>query len=180
MGSAPWSLPGFQHKGIDGLLDAMTQLPDLHVAFLWRGFVYDEMIARIRTRNLQDRAQVLNEKADVNAQLQRAHAAILTVDDASTVKAYPNSLMEAVVSGRPVIVSQPIPMSDDAAANGYGVVVPDVAPRTLVAAIQDLITHYPRYQQAAAAYPTGAFSRERWLQAHLALYQTLIQPASQL
>ena len=178
MGSAPWSLAGFQHKGIDGLLDAMTQLPNLQVAFLWRGFVYDEMMARIRSRHLQDRAQVLNEKADVNAQLERAHAAILTVDDASTVKAYPNSLMEAVVSGRPVIVSQPIPMSDDVTANGYGVVVPDVAPRTLVAAIQELMTHYPRYQQAADAYPAQAFSRERWQQAHLALYQALIQPAN--
>jgi glycosyltransferase involved in cell wall biosynthesis len=174
MGSAPWTLPSFQHKGIDSLLAAMRELPNLHITFLWRDFLYSEMMQRVRALSLEARAVVLNKRVDVAAQLALAHAAVLVADDASIIKAYPNSLMEAIACARPVLISQHIPMSDDVAAHGCGVVVPDVAAATLTSAIRELMNGYPRYQQAVAAYPVQQFSRQRWLQDYLGLYRQLL------
>jgi glycosyltransferase involved in cell wall biosynthesis len=173
MGSAPWTLPSFQHKGIDSLLAAMHELPNLHITFLWRDFLYEEMMQRVRALGLEARAVVLNKRVDVAAQLASAHAAVLVADDASIIKAYPNSLMEAIACARPVLISQHIPMSDDVTAHGCGVVVPDVAAATLASAIRELMNSYPRYQQAAAAYPVQQFSRQRWLKDYLGLYRQL-------
>ena len=175
MASAPWTLYSFAHKGIDSLLRVMQALPQLHITFLWRDFWYDEMMTRVRAHGLQDRAVVLNKKADVRTYLAQAHAAVLVADDGSVVKAYPNSLMEAIACARPVLISQQIPMSDDMAAQGCGIVVPDVAPATLVNAIQEMMLNYPRYQQAAAAYPVQQFSRQRWLGESLALYEASLR-----
>jgi hypothetical protein len=52
-------------------------------------------------------------------------------------------------------------------------VVPDVAAATLASAIRELMNSYPRYQQAAAAYPVQQFSRQRWLKDYLGLYRQL-------
>ena len=171
MGSAPWTLPDFQRKGVDSLLAVLRGMPQLHITFLWRGFLYEDMLARVRAQGLEGRVTVLNERVDVAAQLRAAHAAILVASDASIIKAYPNSLMEAIACGRPVIISQLIPMSDDIAMHGCGVVVPDVSAPTLESAIHNLMTHYTRYQQAAMTYPVQQFSRERWLGEYLALYE---------
>lgn len=175
MASAPWTLYSFAHKGIDSLLKVMQAMPQLHMTFLWRDFFYDEMMARVQAHGLQDRALVLNEKVDVRTHLAQTHAAVLVADDGSVVKAYPNSLMEAIACARPILISQQIPMSDDVAAHGCGVVVPDVAPDTLANAIRKMQMNYPRYQQAAAAYPLQQFSRERWLGENLMLYEAAIQ-----
>ena len=178
MGSAPWTLPSFQHKGVDSLLAVMREMPQLRITFLWRGFLYEEMLQRVRALGLEDRAIVLNERVNVVAQLAATHAAVLVSDDASIIKAYPNSLMEAVACARPVLISQQIPMSDDVAAQGCGVVVADVAATTLKNAIQEMILNYPRYQQAAAAYPTQQFSHQRWLAKSLELYEASVRDQS--
>lgn len=175
MASAPWTLYSFAHKGVDSLLTVMQEMPQLHITFLWRDFYYAEMMSRVQAHGLQDRAIVLNAKVDVQAHLAKAHAAVLVADDASVVKAYPNSLMEAIVCARPILISQQIPMSDDVAAHGCGVVVSDVAPNTLANAIRELMLNYPRYQQAAAAYPVQQFSRQRWLDENLALYEASVR-----
>lgn len=175
MASAPWTLYSFAHKGIDSLLKTMQELPKLHITFLWRDFFYDEMMTRVRAHGLQDRAQVLNKKVDVQAHLAEAHAAVLVADDGSVAKAYPNSLMEAIACARPILISQQIPMSDDVAAHGCGVVVPDIAPSTLANAVREMMANYSRYQQAAANYPVQQFSRERWIGENLALYEALVR-----
>jgi glycosyltransferase involved in cell wall biosynthesis len=175
MASAPWTLYSFAHKGIDSLLQVMQEMPQLHITFLWRDFYYDEMMSRVQAHGLQDRAVVLNARVDVRTHLAHAHAAVLVADDASVVKAYPNSLMEAIACARPVLISQQIPMSDDVAAHGCGVVVPNVAPNTLANAIRELVLNYPRYQQAAASYPVQQFSRQRWLDQSLALYEASVR-----
>jgi glycosyltransferase involved in cell wall biosynthesis len=172
-GSAPWTLRAFQHKGFDALLDVMTIMPQLHLTFLWRDSLYMEMMQRIATRDLQQRALVLNQPVDVSALLRQAHAVVLLADDASVVKAYPHSLMEALVSGRPILVSQCIPIADEVRETGAGVVVESLQPQVIRAAIEDLRANYPRLQAAAAAIPPERYAQQAWLTQHLELYNQL-------
>ncbi len=171
--SAPWTKASFAHKGIDALLDVMTERPQLRATFLWRNWLYDQMMARVAQRNLHDRAIVLNERVDVASLLRSAHAAYLISDDASLVKAYPNSLMEAIACGRPVLTSAYIPMADDVRAFGCGVVIERVNREAVRAGLDELMSDYAQLQQATLRVPADRYSRERWVQEHVALYREI-------
>ena len=44
-------------KGIDALLNAAAQMPNLRLTFLWRGVLFDEMIRRVRHFRLENRVR---------------------------------------------------------------------------------------------------------------------------
>ncbi|MFP4396170.1 MAG: glycosyltransferase, partial [Anaerolineales bacterium] len=104
MGSAPWTREQFRTKGVDALLALAQRWPELHLVFLWRGILYEEMMRRVRATGLSDRVEVINERVDVSAVLARVHAAVILTTEEALIKAYPHSLLEALAAGRPVIV----------------------------------------------------------------------------
>lgn len=157
-GSAPWMIGDFARKGIDLLLDAAALDPALRLVFLWRGALRTEMRARLAARGLQESVRIVDGQANVVAELERAHAVALVASDPSVVKAYPHSLMEALACGRPVLLSPMLPMADDVAAAGVGVVTTDVQD-----GLSDLVMHYDRYAVTASAAPREIWSRDRWL-----------------
>lgn len=137
-GSAPWTVEQFASKGVDALLTAAQRRPDLHLIFLWRGMLFDEMLRRVRQRNLEDRVQVLNRRVDVNAVLAGATAAVVLATRSDVVKAYPHSLLESLAAGKPVLVSRAIPMADWVERNGLGIVVEAVDADHILSALATL------------------------------------------
>lgn len=161
--SAPWQVADFARKGIDSLLDAAVVRPDLQLIFLWRGRLLPEMRARIEARNLHDRVTVVDRRVAIGDYLAVAHAAVLWVTDPSVVKAYPHSLLEALASGRPVLLSPNLALAADVAAQGVGVAAP------LVAGLDELMMHYHRYASSARQAPREQWDRARWLDQTAAL-----------
>lgn len=168
--SAPWSESDFVRKGVEALLDAASADDRLRLTFLWRGRLLDPMRTRIAARGLAERVTIIEAQADMAATLADAHAAALLVSDSSIVKAYPNSLMEALVVGRPVLLSTQIPMSDEVSAEGAGVVTPGASPEDARAGLTRLMTNYAAYAARVQALPRERYSRERWLDETVALY----------
>jgi hypothetical protein len=111
---------------------------DLHLVFLWRGILYEEMMERVQARGLGGRVRVLNERVDVNMLLAEASAAVVLADRSDVVKAYPHSLLESLAAGKPVLVSRAIPMARWVEQAGLGVVVDRVEADCILAAIADL------------------------------------------
>ena len=178
VGSAPWSEADFVRKGVDALLDAAVADERLHLTFLWRGAMREAMRARAAARGLAERVDVTDTQVDVSATLAGAHAAALLASDSSIVKAYPNSLMEALVCGRPVLLSTQIPMSDDVAADGVGVVTPGAAAADARAGLDRLMANYEAYAARAQALPRERYSRERWLTGIVGLYDGALRARS--
>ncbi len=168
--SAPWSEIDFARKGVDALLDAAAADDRLRLTFLWRGRLLDPMRARIAARGLAARVTIIETQADMGATFADAHAAALLVSDSSIVKAYPNSLMEAQVVGRPVLLSAQIPMSDDVGGEGSGVVTPGASSEDVRAGLTRLMANYAHYAGRVQALPRERYSRERWLRETVALY----------
>jgi len=137
-GSAPWTTGQFTSKGVDALLEAAQHRTDLHLVFLWRGILYEEMMERVQARGLGGRVRVLNERVDVNMLLAEASAAVVLADRSDVVKAYPHSLLESLAAGKPVLVSRAIPMARWVEQAGLGVVVDRVEADCILAAIADL------------------------------------------
>ena len=171
--SAPWSEIDFARKGVDALLDAAVADDRLRLTFLWRGRLLESMRARIAARGLAERVTLIAERVDMAAALAGAHAAALLVSDSSIVKAHPNSLMEAQAMGRPVLVSAQIPMSDDVNGERTGVVTPGATLEDARAGLSRLIANYADYAARARALPRERYSRERWVDETVAIYEGL-------
>lgn len=172
--SAPWQPADFVRKGIDALLAAAQAVPQLHLTFLWRDLLMAEMERRVAQAGLGARVRVVNALANVSAELLHTHAAVLLASDSSIVKAYPNSLLEAVCSGRPVLISRQIALSDDVTALGCGVVVDDVNPAAVQKGVRDLMAGHAGFAAAARAVPRITFDRARWQSEYLARYASLL------
>lgn len=169
-GSAPWTVDQFQSKGVDALLAAAQRRPDLRLVFLWRGVLTDEMARRVAAAGLQERVRVLNEQVDVNAVLAGVHAAVALAAEPALLKAFPHSLLEALLAGRPVLVSSTLPLADYVAQNGCGVPVTAVTADGILAALDTLLAGYDDYRQRARPAAARDFSLDAFVQAYLRLY----------
>lgn len=171
--SAPWNESQFKIKGIDALIAAAEALPNLQLTFLWRGVMAAVMEQRIARSAAAERITFINAQADVAAHLRNAHAAVLVSDQTEAIKPYPHSLMESLACARPVLISQQIPLSEDVAAHGCGVVVDGASAGAVREGIARLMAGYASYAAGAAAFPLQPFSRERWVGEHLNVYGEL-------
>ena len=125
MASAPWEKSQFESKGVIAILDMLAQTKNVKVIFLWRGILYNQMRKLVQEYGVEDQVEIINEKVDVVELHKRVHAVILLAKDRHVVKSYPHSLIEAVASGKPVICSKVIPMAEEIAESGVGIVVND-------------------------------------------------------
>ena len=174
MASAPWTSAQFRSKGIDALLAVAQERPDLHLIFLWRGLLVDEMRQRINLANLDQRVILLNERVNVNDILSQVHASILLADDPVLVKAFPHSLLESLVAGKPVLISPTMALAEYVTTNQCGVVVTAVSPPAIHQALNQLQNQYPTYQQNALAVGARDFGQQQFIDATLALYKTVV------
>jgi glycosyltransferase involved in cell wall biosynthesis len=172
-GSAPWAPQHFQTKGVDALLDVVHATPDLRLAFLWRGVLLPDLIARVERLGLAGRVEILRDRVDVSRVLARVHAAVVLATGPGLVRAYPHSLLEALAAGRPVIISDGNPMAEYVRRTDCGRVVPGVDAGALSEAIRALRGSYERYRARAREVGKRDFSQERLVAEYGAVYGAL-------
>lgn len=176
--SAPWNVLQFQSKGIDALLAFAAQRPDVALIFLWRGHLLDEMQRRVAAHNLADRVQVIDELVDVNAILATVHATVNLASAEGIVKAYPHSLLDSLAAGKPVLVSQAIPMADYVAQTGCGVVVEAVTPEAIGQAVDKLVANYEEMVETAVHLGRRDFTLETMIASYRQVYQAVLAGAA--
>lgn len=174
VGSAPWTRAQFESKGVDVLLQAAQEMRDLRLVFLWRGALLRGLAARIEASGLSERVEVVNEPVDVAQLLARVHAAVVLAASGGLVKAYPHSLLEALAAGRPVIMSDGIPMASYVREVGCGRVVLGLDPADLVEAIHDLRDSYEDYRSRSVGSLGRDFSLENFFAAIDEVYRALL------
>jgi glycosyltransferase involved in cell wall biosynthesis len=149
-GSAPWIRRQFDTKGFNLLLEALTRLPQMRLICLWRGTLYHEWSDRVKSFGLADRVEIIQEKADISGVLSRCHAAVVLSATPDQVKSYPNSLMESLAAGRPVLISRSNPMSYYVEDNCCGKVIEDLCLEELINAIREIMDDYSTFTRAAS------------------------------
>jgi len=145
MASAPWTLAQFASKGIDALLAATQRNPRLHLVLLWRGVLLDEVHRRIAAARVAERVTVIDGLADLNAVLATVHASIVLAADAQIIKAYPQSLLDSLAAGKPILLSRAIPFAQDVERTNCGQIIESVTPEAILHALDALIAHYPQH-----------------------------------
>ena len=174
VGSAPWTRDQFRTKGVDALLLAAQESPSLHLVFLWRGVLAEEMERRVRRMNLEKQVAVLNKRVDVNKVLADVHASITLATDPTLVRSYPHSLMDSLAAGKPILVSQAIPMSDYVEQTGCGKVVESVTPTDILSAVEALAHKYEDLQKTAQQVGQRDFGQEGMLDSYQKVYDHVL------
>ena len=118
MASAPWVEEQFDLKGIDVLLDAVVAAPNLKLILLWRGLLLEELRERVARRDIADRVEIVTEHVSIGDFLARAHAGVLLAKRGDIVKSYPHSLIESLMAGKPVILTEAISMAEERYTRG--------------------------------------------------------------
>ncbi|HIP72759.1 MAG TPA: glycosyltransferase family 1 protein [Anaerolineae bacterium] len=170
--SAPWTKAQFKSKGIDALLAAAQQAPRLHLTFLWRGLLYEEMMARVAQAGVADRVQVINEQVDVNGILAKVHGTINLASNGAIIKAYPHSLLDSLAAGKPVLISRAIAMSDYVKSIGCGVVVDKVSGDGVATAVNEFVERYETLVDTAVRVGRD-FSQEKMITSFRRVYETV-------
>ena len=175
VGSAPWSRAQFRTKGVDALLAAAQQSPQLHLTFLWRGVLAEEMERRVRDMNLEKQVMVLNRRVDVNRVLAGVHASITLAANSAIVRSYPHSLMDSLAAGKPILVSRAIPMSDYVEQMDCGKVVENVTPASILAAVEILAREYEPLQNRAKQVGQRDFSQQVMIASFEKVYEHVLE-----
>lgn len=174
VGSAPWTRAQFKTKGVNALLEVACQMPRLHLVFLWRGVLTEEMGRRVRRMGLEDRVEVLDRVVDVNEILAGVHASVTLAMEPDIVKAYPHSLLESLAAGKPVLVSRAIPMADYVEEKGCGVVVEGVHLDDLITAIEKLSQDYKGLQASTRQLEQRDFSQQQMINSYKKVYEYIV------
>lgn len=173
--SAPWTKPQFRTKGFDALLEAVRRRPHVRLVCVWRGVLVEELEARIRRLGLGRQVEIINRQVNINDILARAHAVVNLVTNPAIIRSYPHSLIESLAAGKPVIVSQTIPMADYVAQKQCGVTVPQVTPEAVAEAVDRLAEHYTRLAAAARAIGGRDFSLQAMIESFKKVYHKALE-----
>jgi glycosyltransferase involved in cell wall biosynthesis len=99
------------------------------------------------------------------------HATVLPAKRSDIVKAYPHSLLESLVAGKPVILSDVLPMADFVRQHECGIVIEEVSAQTLVQAIGDLRASYESLAERARLMDPLSFSRNVMIECYRESYR---------
>ncbi len=175
VGSAPWTLGQFRNKGIEALLVAAQQAPQLYLVCLWRGVLAEEMARRVRQMGLERQVEIINQKVDVNQVLAGVHASITLVTDPAIIRSYPHTLMESLAAGKPILVSRSIPMADYVEQTGCGQVVEEVTPGAVLAAVENLAQNYGWLQKVAQEVGQRDFTQQALIASFQKVYACVLE-----
>jgi glycosyltransferase involved in cell wall biosynthesis len=173
--SAPWTKAQFRTKGVEALLAAAQQCPQLHLIFLWRGVLAEEMERRVHDMDLAKQVEVVNRQVDVNQVLAGVHASITLSSNSAIIKSYPHSLLDSLAAGKPVLVSRAIPMADYVEQTGCGQVVESVNPADVLAAVEALRRDYEALAHVARAVGQRDFSQQGMIASFQEVYERALQ-----
>ncbi len=171
MASAPWSEQQFDEKGVDAILEAVKQDRNLHLTLLWRGLLEQGLQSRIIALGIADQVNVVNRAVDINEHFSKTSATILASKRGDIIKAFPNSLVESLMAGNPVILSNAIPMADFVKSNNCGVILDEVNSGCILDAISAIRDDQNAFSRRVAKLDMEYFDARKMVNSYQTIYR---------
>jgi glycosyltransferase involved in cell wall biosynthesis len=172
-GSAPWNHEQFSTKGVDLLLAAARKLPWLHIIFLWRGRLLDEMKKKVKRSKIESQVTILADQVDVNEVLRKVHAGIVIAANRKVVKGYPHSLLEALATGKPIVASGCLQIAKYISNHGVGEIVESMRLEDVVRSLERIRVNYYNCVHQVVALDLTRFSQNNMINQTLKVYEKL-------
>lgn len=162
LASAPWEQKQFRSKGIHLIFKSLQQIDNIHLTLLWRNILPQHLEKLIKEYNLESKVSFVNQHVKVNEYIKKVHGTILLTNDRTLVKAYPHSLIESLVAGKPIITTSNIPISAECHEQKCGLVLDEFTPNSLIKIIAKFRNQYKELSKAAYELDENYFSYERF------------------
>ena len=171
--STPSNPDEIEQRGINLLIDLARARPDIEIQVLWRNWgAVGESRRRIEELSPPGNFRIrVGDVPDMLAIYREAHATACCFAPGYG-KSAPNSIVEAMAAGRPVLLTDTCGIADLVAENQAGV----VAPRTvegLAAGVEELRSHYEALRVNARRLAEREFDNARVLARYARIYQEL-------
>lgn len=174
--SSPDSAEWLEGRGVKLLLDVAERLPNVRFRLSWRpwGNSLSQLMQWIQERQLQNNVEVvLGRESDMSQQYQKCHATIAPFVDPTRCKPAPNSLVESLACGRPVIATPVVGLANWFQDAGVGQLAqPTTA--SIAAAIEALAADWAGYSQRARQIAEAHLSKTRFVESYRSLYSELL------
>jgi glycosyltransferase involved in cell wall biosynthesis len=172
--SSPENTQEIYTKGVDLLLDLAACEPNLEITILWRPFgrQSDRALQEVLKRRLPNVVLHRGRITDIHRFYGQYH---FTVAPFRTVgKSCPNSILESLATGRPVLVSQYVDIAALLAQEGAGLSFEQTLDG-LREAFALLCTRYQSFQRNARLCAEKYFNLQNTIQAYKAIYHQVLQ-----
>ena len=173
--SSPDSTDLLAARGIPLLLSAAERLPNVTFRLLWRpwGNSYESVAEEVRRRELLNVELPRARVTDMAVEYQNAHVTIAPFTDMLKCKPVPNSLIESLACGRPVILTNLIGVANLIEEERCGVVCQPTVDG-ICDAIERVSSNSKNFKFAARAATEKWFSEETFIQKYRSLYSELL------
>ncbi len=166
-------------RGVPQLLDAAALRPRMRFRLLWRPWGNSEPRVRrwVAERGLGNVELVAGCRQDMARQYQAAHVCVAPFTEKERSKPAPNSVVEGLACGRPVLVTDHVGLADFVREGGAGLSCAATG-EALAEGLDRLEAGWGRYSQAARGLAERWFGAGRFLAAYRRLYDEVLAPAA--
>lgn len=174
--SSPPEAAWLAARGLPQILDAAALRPGYRFRLLWRPWGTSALVVArwIAERGLGNVELDIGRQPDMERHYRRAHVTVAPFTETTgRVKPSPNSLLESLACGRPVVVTRHVGVAEVVAEEGAGVVC-DVTGTALADALDRLRADWVRYAARARQVAETRFGVERFLSAYDRLYDEVL------
>jgi glycosyltransferase involved in cell wall biosynthesis len=173
--SSPEEPDWLEARGVPYILDAAALRPEMQFRLLWRPWGTSEGVVRrwIAERGLRNVELSVGRWNDMAAQYNAAHACMAPFTDTARAKPAPNSIVESLACGRPVLVTEQVGLADLVREGGAGFICP-AAGAALADRLDALQRDWDFHAASARRLAKRWFGVDRFLSEYHRLYEQLL------
>ncbi len=162
-------------KGIDVLIDAMADLPDVHLIVVGSGSETDRLVAQRDRLGLADRVHFRDVAWNEKATDHLASFDVFVLP--SRLEGFPVTVMEAAMAGLPVVVTDVGSVRESVSHGTTGIVVPPEDPAAMARAVRELLDDPQLRRQMGCAARQRAeerFTIDATVASYMKVYRELL------
>ncbi|RED57640.1 methyltransferase domain-containing protein [Cohnella lupini] len=144
--SAPLTREVWEDRGIYILLSLIKRLPDISFKIAWRNNGYSELLAILEKEGITN-CEVLNGHLDMSEYYKDINVMVAPFASRANNHSCPLSIVEAIVLGIPVLVTEYVGIQDLVLEHGLGLVASDVDDMTVK--MKEIRDNYHKYRENA-------------------------------
>ena len=173
--SSPDTAEWLDARGVPQILDAAMLRPKMRFRLLWRP--WGNSAARVREwigeRGLQNVELLVKCIDDMASEYNKAHVTLAPFSDANRSKAAPNSVVESLACGRPVLMTQGVGLSEFICEGRAGKSC-GATGEALAEHLDQLSADWEAYSRRARLLAEKSFGVEKFIRAYQCLYSEVL------
>jgi len=173
--SSPEKIDWLEARGVHVILEAAALCREMRFRLVWRpwGESLPEVRRWIKERWLSNVELLVGRFTEMANQYQAAHVCVAPFTDPSRCKGVPNSLLESLACGRPIVATPEVGLARVVEDERAGVVCTANA-ESLAQSLEQIACDWEAYSRRARELAERRFAWERFVEAYDHVYKSLI------